>query len=257
MPQKLEFIVAGTQKAGTTTLFEYLRRHDQLSSPRAKELHFFDNETIDWRRPDYTVLEASFDGACPGRKRFEVTPIYSFWPPSLARISRYNPEMKIITLFRDPVERAWSHWCMEFARRADSLPFGVAIREGRRRLDADKLHRSQRVFTYVERGFYAEQVHRVLAHFPKKNCLFLRFDDLTRDPNNVLRQVFDFIGVSPLMEQPPIHANMRAKADYGSALGPVDFDYLAGMFRSDLIEFASLTGLPIDDWPTMTGKLRE
>ncbi len=161
MTRQLDFIVAGVQKAGTTTIFDYLRQHPDLSVPRRKELHFFDDETVTWEAPDYSRLDAWFDPGDAGRPRFDVTPIYTFWPRSMARIRAHSPDAKIIVLFRDPIERAWSHWCMEFARNNDPLAFDKAIREGRRRLDDDSMPRRWRVYTYVDRGLYAGQARPI------------------------------------------------------------------------------------------------
>src|SRR5664279_4751517 len=104
MHQKLvQAIVGGVQKGGTTSLFRYLEAHPQLQPPRQKELHFFDEESIDWKKPDYGLLHGAFDPGGSARKAFEATPIYLFWPPSLQRIRDYNSGMKLIFIFRDPI----------------------------------------------------------------------------------------------------------------------------------------------------------
>src|SRR5215203_1796439 len=153
----VSFLIAGVQKAGTTALFEYMRDNPAIGLPAAKELHFFDNETdIDWSRPDYGAYHRFFpsEPACRG----EATPIYIYWPNSLERIKDYNPEMKLVLLFRDPVSRAWSHWKMEYARGAETEPFSWCIRQGRGRVAGDRdTPGFHRVYSYVERGFYGRQ----------------------------------------------------------------------------------------------------
>jgi hypothetical protein len=101
------FLIAGVQKGGTTALFDYLRDHPQLNLAPEKEVHFFDDEAQDWSAPDYDAFHARFAPAGPGRISGEATPIYTYWPDSLERIRAYNPEMKLILLFRDPIARAW------------------------------------------------------------------------------------------------------------------------------------------------------
>ena len=116
MPKpRVDFAIAGVQKAGTTALFDYLSDEPELSLSHVKETHFFDDDERDWARPDYAPYHALFD-APDGRLRGEATPIYLYWPKVLERICAYNPAMKLIVVLRDPVERAWSHWRMEFAR---------------------------------------------------------------------------------------------------------------------------------------------
>ena len=106
---RVDFIIPGVQKAGTTALFDHLGDVPGIALSTVKEVHFFDDESIDWARPDYRAYEAQFasvQGAVVG----EATPIYLYWPNALERIAAYNPVMRLIVMLRDPVERAWSHW---------------------------------------------------------------------------------------------------------------------------------------------------
>jgi hypothetical protein len=175
----VSFLIAGVQKGGTTALFEYLAVQGGVRLPKSKEVHFFDDETQDWGRPDLARYHGLFPpGDGPAG---EATPIYCYWPGSLERIAAYNPDMRIVLLLRDPVARAWSHWRMEYARGAEREPFAWCIRDGRRRLfDADPWGH-HREFSYVERGFYGEQVARLLELFPRDQVLVLRSDALRGD----------------------------------------------------------------------------
>lgn len=195
MDPRVSFIIAGVQKAGTTALFDYLAEEPGVSLSKVKEVHFFDDEGQDWAAPDYGAYHANFDGA-DGRPRGEATPIYLYWPRSLERIAAYNPAMRLIVLLRDPVERAWSHWKMEYARGAETRPFAWCIREGRRRLFEAQPWGHHREFSYVERGFYSEQLEAALAHFPREQLLVLRAGDLNQAPAPVLAKVRTFLGLS-------------------------------------------------------------
>ena len=171
---RISFLVAGVQKGGTTALFHYLDDLPGVQMAPAKEVHFFDDETgVDWARPDYARLHAAFPGA-DGRPRGEATPIYVYWPNCLERIARYNPAMRLILLFRDPVERAWSQWKMEYARGWETEPFAWCVRQGRARVDSPEAPGFHRVFSYVERGFYGAQLARVFQLFPREQVLALR-----------------------------------------------------------------------------------
>lgn len=120
MKPLVNFVIIGAQKAGTTALFDYLGEMPGIGLSRTKEVHFFDDETVDWDCPDYGAYHAQFDpGAAP--LIGEATPIYVYWPRALERIRAYNPDMRLILMLRDPVERAWSHWRMEFARGGKSV----------------------------------------------------------------------------------------------------------------------------------------
>ena len=249
-PCKVGAIVGGAQKAGTTSLSGYLGQHPELHAPRRKELHFFDNESIDWSDPDYELLHRCYDGRVGERTSFEVTPIYLFWPPSPERIHRYNPEMKLIFSLRDPIERAWSHWRMEVGRGNDRLPFHRAIREGRERLSGTAtLDRAWRLYSYVERGFYARQVRRLLGFFPRESVLFIRSADLRVDHPGCLDAIARFLDLGPFPSLP-------ARSDFPSSgtehrLRAEDVAYLRDIFSDDVRELAELTGLSVADWPTM------
>ncbi len=240
--EHVAFLIAGVQKGGTTALFEYLAEEPGVSLPRTKELHFFDDETQDWSRPDVAAYHGNFD-AFDGRPRGEATPIYLYWPNSLERIHAYNPAIKLIVVLRDPVERAWSHWRMEFARGAEAGPFSWCIREGRQRLFDAEPWGFHREFSYVERGFYGEQAERLLRLFPKDQVLFLRSEDLRGAPGKALAGVRSFLGLRRGKAPAPRDVHVGRDMDYGSALTPEDAAWLRQVYARDQQRLADLTGI--------------
>jgi arylsulfatase A-like enzyme len=252
MGKPISIFVCGAQKGGTTSLYAHFCEHPALAPPSRKEMHFFDDETQDWAAPDYAAFEAFFSDEGDDRKRFDVTPIYMFWPPSIARIHAYNPDAKLIFLFRDPFERAWSQWCMEYARGDETLPFAEAIREGRKRMDGlPPLARERRVYTYVERGLYAEQIRRALKYFPPEQLLFLRSQDLLEDHAATLARIAALLDIVAFHENGPKREHPRPNAPLPSVPTEADRALIAGLVRDDVREFSSLTGLDVSDWPTM------
>ena len=198
----LGFIVGGVQKSGTTSLFGYLSQHPQLSVPTVKEMHFFDDESQDWSKPDYPKLRSFFPEDNGLRIGFDVTPIYLFWPPSLERIKRYNPGIKLVFIFRDPIERAWSQWRMETGNQSEHLPFHLAIRQGRWRLKGlAQTDPAWRVYSYIERGFYARQVRRLLHCFPERMSSCCARQDHLSDHQGTLDCVARFLSIRPF---PPL-----------------------------------------------------
>ena len=244
---KVGFLVAGVQKGGTTALFRYLQDIPSLSLAPAKETHFFDKETgIDWAAPDYARYEAMFPPP-DGRPRGEATPVYLYWPNCLERIAAYNPAMKLILLFRDPVERARSHWKMEYARRWDREPFAWCIREGRARVDSRDRPGFHRVFSYVERGFYGAQLARALGLFGRDQLLLLRSQDLDARPDETLARICAFVGAAPPAGPVSPRRELTAKAiDYGAPVSEDDVAYLRGLYAEDMARFAELSGLEIN-----------
>ena len=136
-----------------SSLFRLLEQHPQIGLSSSKEVHFFDDEiNVDWCKPDYNRYHRWFPRH--GQRIFgEATPIYLYWPSSLPQIKSYNPNIKLILLFRDPIGRAYSAWCHQRRKGRENLSFSDAIRRGRARITGP-LDASNRHFSYVERGFY-------------------------------------------------------------------------------------------------------
>ncbi|MEJ0095331.1 MAG: sulfotransferase domain-containing protein [Methylocella sp.] len=191
--RSVDFFIVGVQKGGTTALDSYLRRNPFVQMADVKEVHFFDNESLDWSDPNYLPFHEHFEWSqTSGVIRGEATPIYIYWPNAMERIRRYNAASKLIVCLRHPAYRAHSHWRMETKRSADTLSFEDAISEvGRSRVR--NLDRGvHRVYSYVERGFYAHQIRRLRELFPPEQLLFLRTDDLWTRTENTLSRVYRF-----------------------------------------------------------------
>jgi hypothetical protein len=244
---RLGFLVAGVQKAGTSALHAYLGDVPDLQMPAVKEAHFFDDEDgVDWRSPDPSALHALF--ADDGRLRGEATPITLYWPNALERVRAYNPAMKLVLLFRDPVERAWSHWRMEWAKRKESLPFADAIRDGRARMAGSApCPGFHRVFSYVERGFYGRQLARAQALFPDGQILCLPHRLLDREPEEAVRRVCAFLEVPPpAVPLRPRRVRVAADVAYPSHLDAADAAHLREAFAAETRRFLGLART--EDW---------
>ena len=242
LEDRVAFIVAGVQKGGTTALFDYLGEVPQLSLSREKEVHFFDDEARDWARPDYADYHASFPPS-DGRPRGAAPPIYLYWPNSLDRVAAYNRAMKLSVMLRDPVERAWSHWKMEYARGVETQPFAWCIREGRQRLFDAEPWGFHREISYVERGFYGEQMARLLTLFPREQALVLRSEDLRAEPSETLARVRAFLGLAPGHAAAPRDVHVGRDMDYGSELPRAAVAHLRSVYARDAERLADLTGV--------------
>ena len=240
--EQVAFIVAGVQKAGTTALFDYLSEELGVALSRVKEVHFFDDEAQDWNTPDYAAYHANFEAA-DGRLRGEATPIYLYWPRSLERIAAYNPAMRLIVMLRDPVARAWSHWKMEYARGAETQAFAQCIREGRRRLFDAEPWGHHREYSYVERGFYGEQLQRLFGLFPREQVLVLRAEDLDRNPGATLAEVRTFLGLPAGADPAPRRVHVGREIDYGASLTPEDTGFLRSLYAADQARLKALIGI--------------
>ena len=245
----VDIFIAGMQKSGTTSLFSYLSRHPSLTAPRVKETHHFDDESLDWGTANQERLHAFFDPGPPGTRYFEATPIYCFWPSALGRIHRYNPQARIILIFRDPIARAYSHWRMERVRKTEPLSFSAAIREGRARLPQDDRNNfAWRDQSYVERGFYGHMLARARSVFRPEQILCLNSAGLDSDHGTTLATIARFLDIPDFAPTPANREHQTAPTPDLDTVTREDYEYLRSLYASDLELFAALSGLDISPW---------
>jgi hypothetical protein len=244
----VQFLIAGVQKGGTTALADYLRQHPLLFIPAAKEIHFFDNEMLSWGEPRQLrkLYHEHFRGAPPGSLLGEATPIYSYWWPAMARIWSYNPAMRLILCLRNPIDRAYSHWAMETGRQWDDVSFVEAIASEEQRCRA-ALPEQHRIFSYVTRGFYAEQLRRLWSFFPRQQTLILRQEQLLADPATTLRSVHRFLGVDALQAVQPLRAN---SGRYRTPMDAAVRSQLQQLFDAEITQLERMLGWDLSDWRT-------
>ncbi len=203
----LDFIVIGAQKSGTTTLFEYLVRHPQLCLPASKEAPFFNGGARyggDWTR--YLQIELGF--ADPNSRWGTVTPQYMYGTSGSGRpadvrttprrIHERLPDVKLIAILRDPVERARSHHAMALLDGWDTRSFDEAVRE---LLEPEMLASSRREVhentSYVTFGEYARILSGYLEVFRREQLLVLFTEELDDTPHAMVRRVCEFLDVDP------------------------------------------------------------
>jgi hypothetical protein len=196
-----DFLLIGAQKAGTTALYAYLRRHPAIGGPSWKEVSYFDRH--------YARGSAWYRGNFPlrrGRLVGEASPSYLFHPLAPARAAALVPGARLIALLRDPVERAHSHYHHEVDFGRERLSFEEAIEHEEARMagELERMNADPRYFsrawwdfTYVARGRYAEQLERWYATFPAEQLLVLTNEELAERPGETYARVLDFLGAAP------------------------------------------------------------
>jgi hypothetical protein len=243
---KVDFVIGGTQKGGTSALDAFLRQHPQVCMPaNLKEVHFFDREEMfQGTKPDYDKYHAHFQ---PGQQHAaigEASPIYMYWNNAPYRIWSYNPEMKWILILRNPVERAYSAWNMERKRGLEKLSFADAIAQERVRC-RETLPLQHRVYSYLDRGFYADQVRRLFNIFGSEKCLVLLNEDLKADQTATLQKIFRFLGVNDSFTAPDTRV---FEHEYDEPLDPGTHAKLVRMFYFNVRELEQLLGRDLSSW---------
>ncbi len=187
---KINFIIGGVQKAGTELISHYLRHHSEIMMPE-KELHYFDTE-ISNNDLNFENYHKNFGNLKSNKLFGEKTPIYIFYKDCMKKIAEYNSNIKIILIFRDPFERALSAYNMEYIRGNEKKSFDQAIKEENQRIKLSD--ENLRNFSYLSRGYYFKQIQNCYSLFKKNQILFLNFDDLTNNFNEVMNSIQNFLG---------------------------------------------------------------
>jgi hypothetical protein len=191
--QPPDFIIIGTQRGGTTSLFRYLAAHPEIGQASRKEVHYFDRyyeNGMDW-------YLAHFPERGQYRLVGEATPFYVFHPNAPERILETVPQAKFILLLRNPVDRAYSQYQMKVERGLETLPFEEAIEREPERLAVsdDPLDPAWRHHSYLARGDYVDQIKRWFDYFPRDQFSIIKSEDFFADEVGILHETQAFLGV--------------------------------------------------------------
>lgn len=207
--QSPDFIIIGTQRGGTTSLYQYLAAHPDIGRAYRKEVHFFDryfDKGMAWYLAHFPLRgEVPVVG--------EASPYYLFHPDVPARIAAALPETRFIILLRNPVDRAFSQYHMKVERGLETLPFAEAIEREPERLagSEDPLDPAWRHHSYLARGVYVDQIERWFARFPRDRFLILKSEEFYREPVRLLHETQTYLGVRP---HTPATFKVHHQADY-------------------------------------------
>jgi len=187
------FFILGAAKAGTTSLRHYLNQHPQIYFPVVKEPHFFDNDESYSRGID-AYIEQFYKNAESYPARGEATTSYFHLPtkvaPRMAQVYCGNPPLFIV-IFRDPVERAWSHYLHKISIHQETESFEESLRLEEERLNQGCL----KWVGYFSDGLYAKQLKVWLEHFDSKHFFYILNEELKNDAKNITQRLFRILGV--------------------------------------------------------------
>jgi hypothetical protein len=179
---KVDFMIIGAQKCGTTTLARQLAAHPEVCFCQKKEPGFF-NRTVDWQStlPEYHSLYSPTEGQICG----EGSTMYTFlpeWPETHHRLYAYNPDLKLIYVMRQPVERIISNYAHRVVRNTVAEKPETAVW-------ADPV--------FINRSRYSVQIKPYLELFPKENIFLLIFEEYVTNQQKHLEQLASFLNISP------------------------------------------------------------
>ncbi|MGB3694093.1 MAG: sulfotransferase [Spirulinaceae cyanobacterium] len=189
------FLIIGVQKAGTTSIYNYLDEHPQIYMSPVKETNFLE---ADWEKePEKLAKKSSksitdietyhqlFAGVQDEIAIGEASPNYLFhYQTATKAIQRYMPDAKLIAILRNPTERAYSDYLMHIRdaiEEPESLSEIIA-------------HRAESAY-FFRKGFYYEQIKYFFDKFGRQQVKVYLYDDLCKNPVKLMQDMYSFIGV--------------------------------------------------------------
>jgi hypothetical protein len=183
-------LLLGAPRCGTSTLAAWWDAQPQGYTAPSKEVGFFwphYDRGLDWYR-------AQFAGAAPGQVTCDASPGYMYFEEALDRIRDDLPQARLVVALRDPVERAWSHWCYQVA-------LGLEARSFARALDVEERDPAARApglpFGYVHLSRYLRPLQAVYERFNREQVLVLLAEELRDDPTGTFARLCRHGGIAP------------------------------------------------------------
>jgi hypothetical protein len=203
-----DFLIIGAARSGTTSLYEYLIQHPCIMPGVGKEIYFFDkkfNQGINWYKSFFPTnlskskLEKRQKTKC---LTGEATPRYLHYPHAPKRVHNLIPNVKLIVLLRNPIDRSYSHYQMEVDSGHEELSFEDAIVQEEQKIvdDLKKMEKDENFYSvnfyrksYLTRGIYANQLKRWFEFFPKEQFLIIQSEELYSNTPKVYEKVLKFL----------------------------------------------------------------
>tara|TARA_B110001454_G_C12694062_1_gene423529 strand:- start:310 stop:1215 length:906 start_codon:yes stop_codon:yes gene_type:complete len=203
-----DFIIFGVSRSGTTSLYQYLSQHPNIEPCAVKEPRFFDmyyERGINWYKMNFPSKFQKFIFTTIKHKKLitgEASGAYLQNPHAPKRIHNLNPNMKLILLLRNPVDRAFSHYIRKMKNGSEKLSFEEVVEQEKSRIEGEqeKMEKNEKYYSsiyhslaYITTGLYAIRLKHWLKYFPMKQILVLENGEFLRDPEKVYNQAIEFL----------------------------------------------------------------
>jgi hypothetical protein len=196
-------LILGAAKAGTTSLYEILAAREGVYMSFVKEPMFFSRDDYYSRGTEW-YAQTFFAGSEGFALRGEATPHYLYWADKVAariRESLPDPDLKLVIILRDPVDRAYSWYWNMIKEGEEQLSFEAALAQEPARLKNNHeglRSKGSMIFGYLKGSMYSGQIREFLKVFPREKLYFLIQEDLRSPESKPLQGLFDFLGLAPI-----------------------------------------------------------
>jgi len=212
--KKIEVLIIGASRSGTTTLYEYLDRHPQICFSEVKELHYFSFDDLYARGEKYyhefikhqtgnQVIVSSSTYLMIDRKAPE-------------RIARYNPDMKIIAILREPVARAFSgyRYAVNNGYESEKNSFVEHMKNESKYIEINDIIQINNLCN-LHQSKYFEHLQFWENYFPRHNFLILKSDDIFRNKELIFKRLSDSLKIDAnKFTTEKIHVNSASGAKF-------------------------------------------
>jgi hypothetical protein len=186
--QKIDFLIIGAQKSGTSSLMRFLERTPEYFFVAKQECHFWSRD-YKYSDPDgFAKYLSNFSQACPDQIVGEKSPSYLANDKVAARVAQYFPKIKLIAILRDPADRAYSAYLhgRRIGAISKSISFGDAIQNY-------KEFQGVAYGDVISQGFYAKNLRTFYEQFSREQILIIDFAEMVANPNHILSEVLEFL----------------------------------------------------------------
>jgi hypothetical protein len=227
----INFIGLGAQKAGTSWVYTCLYEHPQICAP-VKEIHFFSRPRFENGNVWY---EEHFKKCAEGKLKGEFSTSYLYSRETPLRIRELYPEVKLIAILRNPVDRALSQYknSIKAGHITEAVPFETYVSQEK---------------SVLGQGMYAQQLERYYDLFPKEQILVLIYEDIKKDPEAFMKKIHQFLGIDDTFKASMLHAQVNIGRTPKSVLvGRVmhhTSEYLRKIGLDKFVHAIRKTGLP-------------
>ncbi len=219
------FLIIGSQKCGTTFLINLLNAHPQIKV--LNEINFFNNENnyrkgIEWYKKKFGY-EIKKKNLIIGEKTAAYT-------RASIRIKKALPDIQIIWIFRNPINRTYSHYWHGIKWGEEILTFEKALIKERVRIKNRKLLYPK--YHYISASIYNKEVEEFLKLFNQKQFLYLTFEELIEKPTDIINRVYQFLNV-----EYPFSPPLEVKKNITEVPANNNANYILGSIYSKLLKY--------------------
>ncbi|NNF82077.1 MAG: sulfotransferase [Flavobacteriaceae bacterium] len=231
----IDFFLVGAARCGTTSLYENLNLHPQIFLPPVKEPNYFsdvesprfdDYEPPEDGKPYHTkiinsseVYDGLYKGALPNQLKGDTSPSYLWDLNSAKRIFEHNPKARILISLRNPAQRAFSHYIMNYFTGSDeSSSFEKALKAPENPMWGG-------CNLYLDMSRYYHQVKEYYDLFPKEQIMIILYEDYISDIEGEMERIYKFLGID--------HSDLMIETDRKNEIKTIKNLKLLNLFRKN------------------------